>query len=74
MTEQDEHEVNRLMLQFVNTMIVNGTDCPALDVMLRENRANHNFVRLAKLARQLKRSARSLPSAEDFNDLVDPLE
>ncbi len=70
MTKRD---LQRLMLQFVNEMISNGPDSPALDVMLRENQGSGEFVRLAILARHLRRSARLLPP-QDFHDLVDPLE
>jgi hypothetical protein len=51
-------QVDVLMMEFVNTMIREGTESKELDSLLDRHRANTEFVMLAKLARRLKRSAK----------------
>ena len=49
--------VQSLMLEFVNNMTSEGPESPKLDELLKANRGNVEFVRLAELARRLKRTA-----------------
>lgn len=58
MTEKDVERVQKLMFQYINEMIRNGTESPVLDDLERVHRANAEFIRLATLARRLRRSAR----------------
>lgn len=58
MTATEVDLVQKLMFEFVNEMIANGPESPKLDTMLHDNRANAEFLRLAGIARRMKRSLR----------------
>lgn len=56
MTAAEVNAAQKLMVEFVNEMIASGTESPKLDAMIRENHANTEFLRLAGIARRMKRS------------------
>jgi hypothetical protein len=59
MTAADVDAVQGLLREFVNEMIAHGPESERLGVLLANNRGNTEFVRLAELARRMKRAVRA---------------
>lgn len=68
MTPSDVVRIQSRMVEFVAALLREGPDAAALDDLIRRYADDAEFVRLALLARELKRSARTEIAPGSFDN------